>query len=254
MKMKRIHLVFNLLFCFLLLPAAATPVLADQVIPDDLIVNGSNCVGMDCINNEDFVADTIRLKENNLRIHFEDTSVTPGTFPSNDWRIIINDQANGGANYFSIEDATAAVRPFSILAGAPANALYVDQTGLVGLGTALPTEQLHVEGNVFVLGTLELGSSRDYKSDIRDLDGAAALATVNSLRPVSYRHISSPDEVSVGFIAEEVPDLVATSSRRSVSPMDVVAVLSKVVQEQQKTIEELRARLEKLEKRPTENK
>ena len=48
------------------------------------------------------------------------------------------------------------------------------------------------------------------------------------------------EEEYVGFIAEEVPDLVATESRESLSPMDIVAVLTRVVQEQQKTIEELR--------------
>ena len=48
---------------------------ADQVIPDDLIVQGSLCVGFDCVNNEVFDFDTIRLKENNLRILFHDTSV-----------------------------------------------------------------------------------------------------------------------------------------------------------------------------------
>ncbi len=46
---------------------------ADQVIPDDLIVQGSVCVGFDCVNNESFGFDTIRMKENNLRIKFEDT-------------------------------------------------------------------------------------------------------------------------------------------------------------------------------------
>ena len=58
----------------------------DQVIPDDLIVQGSACIGLDCVNNESFGFDTIRLKENNLRIKFDDTSTLPG-FPSNDWQL-----------------------------------------------------------------------------------------------------------------------------------------------------------------------
>ena len=52
----------------------------DVVTADDVIVQGSLCVGFDCVNNENFGFDTIRLKENNLRIKFEDTSV--GSFPS----------------------------------------------------------------------------------------------------------------------------------------------------------------------------
>jgi len=57
----------------------------------------------------------------------------------------------------------------------------------------------------------------------------------------------------VGFIAEDVPDLVATKDRKALSPMDIVAVLTRVVQEQQKTVEaqqgsiaELAAKLEAL--------
>jgi hypothetical protein len=37
--------------------------------------------------------------------------------------------------------------------------------------------------------------------------------------------------------------------RKGLSPMDVVAVLTKVVQEQQKTISELRERMAKLERK-----
>ena len=37
----------------------------------------------------------------------------------------------------------------------------------------------------------------------------------------------------MGFIAEDVPDLVATKDRKGLSPMDIVAVLTKVLQEQQ---------------------
>jgi len=68
----------------------------DQVIADDLIVQGSACVGMDCVNGESFGFDTIRMKENNLRIKFQDTST--GTFPTVDWQLTANDSTNGGAN------------------------------------------------------------------------------------------------------------------------------------------------------------
>ena len=96
-----------------------------QVITQDLIVQGSTCTGFDCTSLESFGFDTLRLKENNLRIHFDDTS-NSASFPGNDWRLIANDTTNGGLNRFSIEDATAGRIPFTIEAGAPANSLYVD--------------------------------------------------------------------------------------------------------------------------------
>ena len=67
---------------------------ADQVILDDLIVDGSACIGFDCVNGESFGFDTLRLKENNLRIKFQDTS-SSASFPSRDWQITANDSANG---------------------------------------------------------------------------------------------------------------------------------------------------------------
>ena len=48
---------------------AATAASADFVILDDLIVDGSACIGLDCVDGEAFGFDTLRLKENNLRIH-----------------------------------------------------------------------------------------------------------------------------------------------------------------------------------------
>ena len=45
---------------------------ADQVIPDDLIVQGSLCTGLLCVNNESFGFDTVRLKGDVLRLQFTD--------------------------------------------------------------------------------------------------------------------------------------------------------------------------------------
>ncbi|HSS50946.1 MAG TPA: tail fiber domain-containing protein, partial [Thermoanaerobaculia bacterium] len=73
------------------------------------------------------------------------------------------------------------------------------------------------------------------------------LQAVEKLNPVKFQYKAEPDQQHVGFIAEDVPDLVAMKDRKSLSPMDVVAVLTKVVQEQQKTIEKLSARLTELE-------
>ena len=62
------------------------------------------------------------------------------------------------------------------------------------------------------------------------------------LEPVTFKYIDD-DEVHAGFIAEEVPDLVATSDRTSLSPMDIVAVLTRVLKFHQKQIQELSERL-----------
>lgn len=96
---------------------------ADQVFLEDVIVQGSLCAGFDCVNGENFGFDTIRLKENNLRIRAQDTS-NSASFPSNDWQITFNDTGNGGLNKFSIDDVDGGRTPFTIEAAARANALY----------------------------------------------------------------------------------------------------------------------------------
>lgn len=116
---------------------------AAQVFADDVIVQGSLCTGFDCVNGESFGFDTLRLKENNLRILFQDTS-SSASFAANDWRIVINDTENGGANYFAIEDTTAGRVPFRIEAGAKQDALVVEADGDVGIGTPEPILDLHI--------------------------------------------------------------------------------------------------------------
>ncbi len=113
----------------------------DVVHADDLIVQGSICAGFDCVNNESFGFDTIRLKENNLRIGFSDTSV--GAFPSNDWTIVANDSASGGANFLGFEDVTGAKFPFKVMAGAPTNSLFVSSNGDLGIRTSTPVLDVH---------------------------------------------------------------------------------------------------------------
>ncbi len=385
---------------------------ADQVIPDDLIVQQSLCVGFDCVNNESFGFDTIRLKENNTRIKFEDTST--GTFPTNDWQLTANDSASGGSSKFSIEDITGSKVPFTITAGAATNSIFADSIGRIGLRTSTPVLDLHIntsntpairleqnnsggftaqtwdiganEANFFVrdvtggsklslrirpgaptssvdisadgdvgIGTgspesklhvfggntadtfiavgpnpvgtpatesalniayagastgaasaifnirpmtgatapnpslrfwtsdverliidnegfIGLGvanptspihhstgavlsatgqwnpaSSRKNKQDIRELSATEALDTLHNLSPVKFAFKMAPDDTSVGFIAEDVPELVAEKSRANLSPLELIAVLTKVVQEQEKTIDTLNERLNQLE-------
>lgn len=92
-------------------------------------------------------------------------------------------------------------------------------------------------------------SSRALKRDIAELPASLAFDALRGLNPVTYEYAAEPGESYVGFIAEEVPDLVASGDRKGLASMDVVAVLTKVVQEQQSTIEELTRRLQALEER-----
>lgn len=188
----------------------AAPVPNDQVIPDDLIVQGSACVGLDCVNNESFSFDTIRMKENNTRIKFDDTSASAG-FPATDWQLTANDSASGGANKFSIEDITSARVPFTVTGGAPTNAMFVDSSGRLGLGTAVPVLKLHMNqsdtpavrfeqnnSGGFTAQTWDIGAN-EANFFVRDVTGGSRLSfRIRPGAPTSSLDIASDGDVGVG--------------------------------------------------------
>jgi len=64
---------------------------------------------------------------------------------------------------------------------------------------------------------------------------------LDNLNAVKYTYKADEQkDLHIGFIAEEVPELLATPDRKGVNPMDVIAVLTKVMQGQQKEIAALR--------------
>ncbi len=80
-------------------------------------------------------------------------------------------------------------------------------------------------------------SSRSLKNDIRAMSSGEAHEVLNQLNPVKYSLKSDPDrETQLGFIAEDVPEQVGTGDRSAVNSDHIVAVLVRVVQEQQKAL------------------
>lgn len=181
----------------------------DQVIPDDLIVQSSICAGFDCVNNESFGFDTIRLKENNLRIGFDDTSV--GAFPSNNWEIRANDTTSGGANFLGFADMNTGNLVFAVDAGASANALRVSSSSNVGLGTGTPVLDVHANtsdtpairleqnnGGGFTAQTWDIGAN-EANFFVRDVTGGSRLSfRIRPGAPTSSIDISANGNVGIG--------------------------------------------------------
>lgn len=95
------------------------------------------------------------------------------------------------------------------------------------------SDRITLEGNVFVEGNLIQSSSRELKTQITDLSSREALALLDGLKPVHFVYKSDPEgRASLGFIAEEIPPSLASASREGIYPIDMLAVLTKVVKEQ----------------------
>jgi len=122
----------------------------------------------------------------------------------------------------------------------------IDRDGNVGIGASRPDHPLEMASGAYVTagGVWTNRSSRDSKENIAILSSSEAVAAVMALQPVSFNYKAEQDEDYVGFIAEDVPGLLASGDGRSLSAMDVVAALTKVVQEQQRRIDELEAKIE----------
>jgi hypothetical protein len=163
--------------------------------------------------------------------------------PFQAWDVVANN------NNFIVRDINHETDPFIVRTSAPYYSLVVDSTGRIGLGVSAPLYQIHhSSGARLDAGNWVNASSRAVKQDIQPLDLDAAMSTVKALQPVTFAYKANPGEMNVGFIAEDVPDLVATSDRKGLSSMDIVAVLTRVVQEQQRTIEQMQAQLKQMEK------
>ena len=133
--------------------------------------------------------------------------------------------------------------------------------------------KLYVEGKVFgqqvesdeVVGqSIVQLSSQTLKENISALSEDEANVLLGQLDPVKYSYRQDETrQTHVGFIAEAVPDVVASANHQGISPLDITAILTKVVQDhhqelnmmktiieqQQQTIQTLTAKVEQLERR-----
>lgn len=184
--------------------------LADNVVADDQIVQGSSCIGLSCVNNEAFGTDTLRLKEDTTRLAFEDTSVNPG-FPTTDWELQANEQASGGLERFALLDRTAGTTPFSVAGAAPTSSLVVSNLGRLGLGTDTPALKLHLnqgdtpavrleqnDGGGFTAQTWDVAGN-EANFFVRDVTGGSRLPfRIRPGAPTSSIDIAASGNVGVG--------------------------------------------------------
>ncbi len=103
-------------------------------------------------------------------------------------------------------------------------------------------------GTVVINGKITLQSSREVKDEIAFVTAQEAMDTLEGLHPVKFVYKSDPEERHMGFISEDAPEPVTTKDRKGVNPMDIITVLTKVVQEQQGIIAAHSEKIAKLEK------
>jgi hypothetical protein len=92
-------------------------------------------------------------------------------------------------------------------------------------------------GDVRYLTSSQQMSSRMLKENIFDLPYQTALEVLECLNPVQFNRKADRHHTRyLGFIAEEVPDVVASHDHQAVIYDHIVTVLTSVIKEQQKTL------------------
>lgn len=178
---------------------------------NNLVISGSLAIGMDANNGEVFGFNTMILKENNLRILFDDTDSIENGFPYHDWLLEANESRNGGTNHFAIKNETNNTTPFKILAGAGNNAFVINENGNVGIGVRNATAKLEVNGSIKASsfigdgsgitgitgrtgGVSNTGTTKIAADTDNDGTGAIAFTTKDSTRMI----ISNEGNIGIG--------------------------------------------------------
>lgn len=127
----------------------------EEVIPEDLIVQGHACIGDDCDPGDASDTPPLKIKGEfaNRQIMFDGSCCYP---TERDWALQVGDGANGD---FVFRDLTAGTVPFRIGAGAVANALTILYNGNIGVGTLTPAVRHDVKANSAGQATARLQNS-----------------------------------------------------------------------------------------------
>jgi Family of unknown function (DUF6519) len=111
---------------------------------------------------------------------------------------------------------------------------------------------------------LNVFSSRTFKDNIVGFSGNEAREVLNGLNPIKFTYKADQDHtLQLGFVAEDIPDVIASSDRQTVNPMNIIATLTriskdhqdmliflnKVIKEQKVEIDALKTKVQSLENR-----
>lgn len=134
--------------------------------------------------------------------------------------------------------------------------MYVGLTGTyarkVGINTTAPAVALDVAGDIHASGaitapSISQTSLRSLKKDIKPFT-ASALNILDSAQVRTFIFkADTTNTTRIGFIADEVPDAMASTGRKGVEETNTVALLVKAIQEMKAEVEALQQHVHELE-------
>jgi len=131
--------------------------------------------------------------------------------------------------------------------------------GNVGIGTAAPTQKLHVVGNICYTGAIAACSDLRYKTNINPIQNSLTkLMLLQGVdyywKTLEYTNMDFSDRKQIGFIAQDLekifPEMVFTDDKgyKSIDYSRLTPVLVETIKEQQIQIASITNRLNEIEK------
>lgn len=184
---------------------------ADDVFIANVIMKRDLCVGStNCLDGETFSNEDIKIKSVTPQILFNDTSSSS----QDDWRV------GAGSGDFFIKNDSTQNDIIYLDENAPNNAVFVSSSGNLGLGTTLPTENLHItDGSTPTIRLERTLSSSPYSwrilTDnsgiaIRDDTAGTSPFIIQSEAPTSAFYMLASGDVGLGTSTPDAPLEVST--------------------------------------------
>lgn len=106
--------------------------------------------------------------------------------------------------------------------------------------------RLYASGGVYVDGGFYVSSTKDYKENITKLCPTTVKGAFDGLEPVEFNFKGDRGRSTMGFIAEDVPDIFAAYDKKAINPMEIITVLVSEVKEQENALNQLKKRVASL--------
>lgn len=182
--------------------------------------------------------------------------IAPGTIEGSAWNPKVGIRDINPVGVVEINANSTADDYINIKRVASGDVFIVKNNGYVGIGRSTPFDNTYAmqigtdgtNGNGAFLtsgGVWTNGSSRKSKENITPLTSQIAENTLEKLNPMTFNYKASR-QTTAGFIAEDVPEIVALKNRQALSSMDIIAILTKVSQDQEQAIKAQKEKIERI--------
>lgn len=120
-------------------------------------------------------------------------------------------------------------------------------TGYISTAWTVIVDEMPAVGDikdpVSSVATVAPRNAEEDKTNVTQLTPEEALSALANLEPVTFSYRQDEMERHVGFVPENAPELIASTENEGLKPLEIVAVLTRVVKLQQHRIAELESRL-----------